>query len=103
MSDEGEGARLQADPLFQGLARPPMALGVSYMYFLVNASVSMLAFIWTGNFLILFVIAPLIHGFGYLICMNEPRAVELFMLRMSKGTRCVNRKYHDYTNSYDLF
>ena len=102
MSDN-ESDRLKADPLFQGLARPPMALGVSYMYFLVNATISMLSFIWTGNFLVLFVLAPLIHGIGYLICMNEPRAIELFMLKMSKGLRCVNRKFHDFTNSYDQF
>lgn len=101
MSDDG--SRLQADPLFQGLARPPMALGVSYMYFVVNAAFNMLSFIWTQNFLILFFVAPLIHGIGYLICLNEPRAVELIVLRMGKGTRCVNRRFHGYTNSYDLF
>lgn len=97
------GSHLQADPLFQGLARPPMAMGVSYMYFVVNALFSMLTFIWTSNFLVLIVIAPLIHGVGFLICMNEPRAIELFMLRMSKGMKCVNRRFHEYTNSYDIY
>ena len=96
-------SRLQADPLFQGLARPPMAMGVSYMYFVVNASVCLMAFIWTSNFLILFVAAPAIHGIGFLLCMNEPRAVELFILRMSKGMKCVNRGFHKQTNSYDVF
>lgn len=102
MADDS-APRLQADPLFQGLARPPMAMGVSYMYFVFNASVSMLTFIWTGNFLVLMVIAPLIHGIGFLICMNEPRAIELMLLRMSKGMRCVNRHFHEHTNSYDIF
>ena len=95
--------RLQTDPLFQGLARPPMALGVSYMYFVVNASFCLLAFIWSSNFLVLFVMAPAIHGIGFLLCLNEPRAVELAILRMSKGMRCVNRAFHKHTNSYDAF
>jgi type IV secretion system protein VirB3 len=96
-------ARLQADPLFQGLARPPMVMGVSYMYFLVNGMCSLFAFIWTSNFLVLFVVGPLVHAIGYLICMNEPRAIELLVLRMSKGMRCINRAFHQHTNSYDIF
>ncbi len=95
--------RLRTDALFQGLARPPMVAGVSYMYFVVNASFCLLAFIWTSNFVVLLVAAPIIHGIGFMLCMNEPRAVELFILRMSKGTRCVNRGFHKNTNSYDVF
>ncbi len=102
MSDDN-APRLQADPLFQGLARPPMAMGVSYMYFVINAVFSMMTFIWTNNFLVLMVIAPLIHGVGFLICMNEPRAIELMILRLSKGMKCVNRRFHEHTNSYDIF
>lgn len=98
-----DSSHLQADPLFQGLSRPPMAMGVSYMYFVVNAMFSMLTFIWTNNFLVLLVIAPLIHGVGFMICMNEPRAIELIMLRMGKGMKCVNRRFHDHTNSYDIY
>lgn len=101
MADDGN--RLQADPLFQGLARPPMVMGVSYMYFVVNSLICLLTFIWTSNFLVLFLAAPLIHGIGFLLCMNEPRAVELFVLKMGKGMRCLNRGFHHRTNSYDVF
>ena len=103
MSDDNGGGRLQADALFQGLSRPPMALGVSYMYFLCNAVICMMWFIWTQNFIVLMFVAPLVHLIGYLICMNEPRAVELGVLRLGKGTKCVNRRYHGFTNSYDVF
>jgi type IV secretion system protein VirB3 len=96
-------SRLKADPLFQGLARPPMAMGVSYMYFVVNASFCLLTFIWTSDFLVLFVLGPAIHGVGFLLCLNEPRAVELFILKMSKGMKCINRNFHKQTNSYDVF
>lgn len=96
------GGRLASDPLFQGLARPPMIAGVSYMYFVLNAMISMIMFINTKSFVVL-PLALLVHAFGYLLCMKEPRAVELWMLRMKYGFRSWNRVYHFYTNSYDVF
>ncbi len=98
-----ESGRLQADPLFQGLARPPMILGVSYMFFVLNAIMCLIAFIQTNNFIALLVVAPVVHGVGYLLCLKEPRAIELLILRTSTGTKCMNRAYHGHTNSYDIF
>lgn len=98
-----ESGRLQADPLFQGLARPPMVMGVSYMFFVVNAIICLIAFIQTGNFVVLLAVAPVIHGIGYLLCLKEPRAIELTILRCATGMRCMNRAYHGNTNSYDIF
>jgi type IV secretion system protein VirB3 len=96
------GGRLKADPLFQGLARPPMIAGVSYMYFVLNAMITMVLFINTKDFTS-FLYGVLIHGFGYLLCMKEPRAVELWMVRLNKGFLTWNRAYHHHTNSYDVF
>jgi type IV secretion system protein VirB3 len=98
-----ESGRLQADPLFQALARPPMIMGVSYTFFVFNALLCLVGFIQTNNFIVLFFAAPVIHAVGYLLCMKEPRAVELMILRCSTGTRCTNRSFHGYTNSYDIF
>ncbi len=95
--------RLQSDPLFQGLTRPTMILGVSYMYFVINAGICMVTFINMQNFMILLVVGPVVHLIGYLICLKEPRAIELFMIKMSKGYKCVNRGFHGYTNSYDPY
>lgn len=96
------GGRLQTDPLFQGLARPPMIMGVSYMYFVFNAMITMVMFIDTKSFLA-FPLGIVIHMFGYLLCMKEPRAVDLWMLRMKLGFKSWNRRYHHHTNSYDVF
>jgi len=96
------GGRLQADPLFQGLARPPMIAGVSFMYFVLNAMFTMVFFINTNSFLA-FIFGGVIHLFGYLLCMKEPRAVELWMLRMKYGFKSWNRHYYHHTNSYDVF
>lgn len=95
--------RLQADPLFQGLTRPTMIMGVSYMYFVLNAMISLIAFINTKNFVVLFFVMPSVHAIGYMICLKEPRALELLILRAGKGMRCLNRRFHGYTNSYDIY
>ncbi|MDX2074550.1 MAG: VirB3 family type IV secretion system protein [Alphaproteobacteria bacterium] len=95
--------RLQSDPLFQGLTRPTMILGVSYMYFVINAIVSMITFINLQSFKIILIVTPTVHLVGYLICLKEPRAIELFILKVNKGFRCLNRGFHGYTNSYDPF
>ncbi len=96
------GPRLTADPLFQGLARPAMVAGVSYMFFVLNAMTCMIMYIQTKSFSVM-PLALIIHGFGYLLCMKEPRAVELWMLRMKYGYKSFNRGYHSFTNSYDVF
>ena len=95
--------RLQSDPLFQGLTRPTMILGVSYMYFVINAVICMITFINMQNFMVLFFVAPSVHLIGYLICLKEPRAIELFITKLKKGYKCMNRGYHGYTNSYDPY
>jgi len=95
--------RLSSDPLFQGLTRPTMILGVSYMYFVINAIVSMICFINLQSFKILLMVAPTVHLIGYLICLKEPRAIELFIIKMAKGYKCVNRGFHGFTNSYDPY
>ena len=95
--------RLQSDPLFQGLTRPTMILGVSFMYFVLNAGLNMVAFINSQNFIFILVLAPTVHGIGYWLCLKEPRAVEMFILKMSKGFKCINKKFHGNNNSYDPY
>lgn len=93
--------RLQSDPLFQGLTRPAMMLGVSYMFFVLNAIVCMVVFINMQSFLVV-PLAVVIHFIGYLICLKEPRAIEMLLVKMKKGMRgAANRSFHGNTNSYD--
>jgi type IV secretion system protein VirB3 len=95
--------RLQSDPLFQGLARPAMIAGVSYDYFVVNGLFSLLTFIWTKDFLIILLLAPMVHLIGFLLCMREPRTITLTLLRLRWGFRSWNRLFHGNTNSYDVY
>lgn len=102
------GGRLRADPLFQGLARPPMIAGVSYKYFTLNAMLTAVLFIQTASegiqsFIMAPMVGVIVHIFGYLLCMKEPRAVELWLLRMKYGFKSWNYWYYYRTNSYDVF
>lgn len=96
------GGRLQTDPLFLGLARPTMIAGVSFMYFVLNSMITMLCFINTKSFAA-FLLGIVIHLFGYILCMKEPRAVEMWMLFMRTAFQSWNKVYHGNTNSYDVF
>ncbi len=95
--------RLQSDPLFQGLTRPTMIFGVSFMFFVLNGMISMVCFINLQDFKIILLIAPSIHLLGYIICLKEPRAVEMFIVKLQKGYKCLNRPFHGYQNSYDPY
>lgn len=96
-------SRLQSDPLFQGLTRPTMILGVSFMYFVVNAIINFIAFINTQDFVFLLVSAPTIHMIGYYLCLREPRMVEMLVLKLGKGFKCMNSNFHGQRNSYDPY
>lgn len=102
-----ETGHLQADPLFQGLTRPAMYLGVSFTYFVINAMVCMVIFINTGDPFYIFVVAPIIHITGMLICRNEPRAVELVMIKTGKCWKLAPiskvKRFHGFVNSYDVY
>lgn len=82
-----------------------MIMGVSFLYFVINALITMIMFINTKNFIVLLMVGPIVHLVGYLICMKEPRAVELIILRGKYGYKSWNNLmgYHAYTNSYDVF
>lgn len=95
--------RLQSDPLFQGLTRPTMIMGVSFMYFVCNAGFNFILFINTQNFTFLVLTAPSIHALGYYICLREPRMVEMIFMKAGKGYKCLNSTYHGGKNSYDPF
>lgn len=95
--------RIGMDPLFLGLTRPSMILGVTYVYAGVNMLISLLAFVMTSNFVYLFIIMPMLHGIAYLICLKEPLSLEILIMRVSNFTRCRNRGFYDGTNSYDIY
>lgn len=86
------------DPLFVGLTRPNLIFGVSLKFAMLNMIISVMAFIQTTDFKIL-IIAAILHGVGYLLCLKEPRFLELYIMKFSKCSNCPNRLYYG-ANSY---
>ena len=97
------GGKIKADPLFLGLTRPSMILGVTYVYAALNGLASLMAFILTSNFLYLFVLMPLLHCIAYLICLKEPLMIELIIMKTSNFNICFNKNFHGGLNSYDVY
>jgi len=98
-----EKGGLQSDQLFLGLTRPATVLGVHYLIFMFNFMLNTLVFvnIDENKFVTLVLSFVSIHAFSYLVCLKEPRAIELLITRYGKCSRCRNRLYHKHTNSYD--
>ena len=81
--------RIEADPLFLGLTRPSMILGVTYVYAALNAIGSVMAFIMTSNFVYLLVMMPTLHCIAYFICLKEPLMIELLLMKTWKLPRKI--------------
>ncbi|MDR0423396.1 MAG: VirB3 family type IV secretion system protein [Rickettsiales bacterium] len=97
------GGKLSVDPLFLGLTRPAMILGVTYVFAGVEMLASMAAFVATSNFIFLFVMLPTLHGIAYMICLKEPLSLEMLIMKTSNFMRCRNKTFYDGTNSYDVY
>ncbi|MFV9874902.1 MAG: VirB3 family type IV secretion system protein [Rickettsiales endosymbiont of Dermacentor nuttalli] len=93
--------KLQADPLFVGLTRPTMFLGVSFPFVILYSLGCMMYFINSSD-LRTFIAIPMFHLVGYIICFKEPLFMELFILRSQKCTYCKNKLFHG-ANSYDAY
>ena len=91
-------APLARDPVFGALTRPQMFAGVTYSFFVLNAVITMEAFLVTKSFLVL-LLSLVIHLGGYLACLREPR---FFALWMTKLAQCPRGRNHAYwrCNSY---
>lgn len=94
---------IDSDPLFLGLTRPPLIMGVSYTFAALNGITSLLAFVITSKFFYLLVLLPTTHMIAWFICLKEPRAIELVIAKTSKCSICRNRSYYGRVNSYDVY
>ncbi len=98
MSDTGS---INTDPLFVGLTRPTMFLGVSFTFALLNGFINVIAYINAPSVKVIF-IAVIVHMIGYVICFKEPLFLELYLKRGQIATNCKNKGFHG-TNSYDPY
>ena len=89
------------DPLFLGLTRPALMLGVSYPFIVLNGLGCMLYFVLSGDVKSLLAM-PFLHGIAYMICLKEPLAIELIMVKGAKCSKCRNKSFYG-ANSYDPY
>jgi type IV secretion system protein VirB3 len=80
---------IERDTLFVGLTRPQMFAGVTYSYFVINAVIATELFLIFRSVWVL-AFAVLIHLAGVLICLHEPRAVDLSLTRSMRCPRVKN-------------
>lgn len=83
---------LETDPVFGALTRPQMFAGVTYSFFVLNAVLTVEAFLISHAFWAL-LIAPVLHVAGYLGCLREPRFFDLWLIRASRCPRVRNARF----------
>ncbi len=88
------------DPLFIGLTRPPLIMGVSIKFAVLNMLLCGIGYIYSNSIKVVFV-GVVIHLIGFLVCMKEPRFIELYINKFSKCNKCPNKSYYG-ANSYDF-
>jgi len=93
---------LKTDPLFLGLTRPAMILGVSFMFFVLNSLGCLMYFVMTSKFNVV-IIGVAVHIFGMMLSKKEPLAVEILLTKLSKCGKCRNSQFHGGLNSYNMF
>lgn len=82
---------LERDPLFVALTRPQMFAGVTYSYFIANAVIATELFLIFKSAWVLLA-AVIIHLIGVLLCVREPRFMDLWMTKLSRTPRIKNYK-----------
>ncbi|MBO9712261.1 type IV secretion system protein VirB3 [Sphingomonas sp.] len=80
---------LERDTLFVALTRPQMFAGVTYSYFILNAVIATELFLIFKSVWVLLA-ALVIHGIGVVLCVREPRFLDLWLTRQSRCPRVKN-------------
>ena len=72
--------RIERDRLFVALTRPQMFGGVTYNFFVINVIFAAELFLVFRSLWVLGV-ALIVHGLGIVLCLREPRAIDLWLTR----------------------
>lgn len=83
------GAQLRRDTVFVALTRPQMFAGVTYTFFIANAIVTAEMFLIFRSFWAI-AAALVVHLAGVVLCLREPRILDLWIARVSRCPRVRN-------------
>ena len=68
-----------------------MFAGVTYSYFIINAVIAAELFLVFRSIGVL-PMALIVHGVGVLLCLREPRIIDLWLTRIGRCPRVRNHK-----------
>ena len=80
------------DLLFIAMTRPPMIAVVTFLFMGVNAFGVAILYTSTQNLLVLPLVLP-IHAVGYMMCMKDPRLMDVIVKRAQKSSGVPNKDY----------
>ena len=81
--------QLSRQPIYRSLTRPQMFMGVTMNFFIINMTVTTIAFLMLDSFW--FLLVPFVlHVIGYFACLREPRVFDLWITKGSKCPRVPN-------------
>jgi type IV secretion system protein VirB3 len=89
---------LRRDMLFVALTRPQMFAGVTYSFFVANAVICAELFLVFRS-PVVFLVGIAVHLAGMVVCLREPRFLDLWILRVSRCPRVKNHRVWQ-CNSY---
>lgn len=82
-------SQLSRQPIYRSLTRPQMFAGVTMNFFIINMTVTTIAFLMLDSFW--FIPVPFVlHLIGYFACLREPRVFDLWITKVSKCPRVPN-------------
>lgn len=91
-----------SDPLFLGLTRPTMFMGVTQSFFILNGMINLMLFLAIKSFLYPLILFPLLHGIGYLACLRDPMTFDLWFVFVRTCMKCKNKRFWN-AQSYEVF
>jgi len=83
---------LATSPVFRALTQPQMFAGVTYPFFVINLVVTTEAFLISRSPWSLLT-AVILHLTGYVICLYDPRLIDVWIKNVSLCGRIKNRAF----------
>jgi len=80
---------LARQPIYRSLTRPQMFAGVTMNFFIINACLSMIAWLVLDSLWVI-PVPIILHIVGYFACLREPRVFDLWITKVSKCPRVPN-------------
>jgi len=83
---------MSIDPVFQGMVRPAMILGVPFLFFGLNGMLTVQLFVAANNLLFLLLCVP-VHFAGRIMIARDPQIFSILAVKMLKTSWHPNKGF----------